>query len=429
MLDRRYVVENAEQMRKNIEIREMNVPFDRFLELEAERKTLLQQLEDVRAQSNQLAKDKSLSVDEKRSKGKAFKEETQALEQKLAPVEAETEEIYLMIPNLTYEGAPAGGEDNSETIAYGATEKKEFDFDAQDHIELMENAGMFNLEAGAKVAGSGWYYLTGPGALLELAMCRFALDHIMKSDFTPVLTPDVARDSLMVGAGFVPRGNESNTYHVEDSDLNLIATSEITLIGMFADEVVDAAQFPIKLAGQSHCFRSERAHGSATRGIYRVHQFTKTEMVVVCLPEQAEAVHMELRRLEQEIFDALEIPYRVLEIAAGDLGAAAYRKFDLEAWMPGRQGGTWGEITSTSNCLDFQARRLKIRYRDADGKLQYASTLNGTALSVCRAMIALVENNQNADGSITIPTALRPYMNGMEKIEPVKGKNAKGQAA
>jgi seryl-tRNA synthetase len=183
---------------------------------------------------------------------------------------------------------------------------------------------------------------------------------------------------------------------------------------MFADEVLSEGQFPVKLAGQSHCFRSERAHGSATRGIYRVHQFSKTEMVVVCLPEQAAALHLELRRLEQEIFDALEIPYRVLEIATGDLGAAAYRKFDLEAWMPGRSDGAgnrgaWGEMTSTSNCLDFQARRLNIRYRDAQGKLQFAHTLNGTAISIPRAMIALVENHQQADGSIRIPTALVPY--------------------
>ncbi|MDD9912861.1 MAG: serine--tRNA ligase [Alphaproteobacteria bacterium] len=426
MLDRRFVVEHADQVRKNIANRQMDVPFDRFLELEEERKVLQQQVEEQRAQMNELTKKSGLSVEERREQGQVLKKSLKDLEERLAPLASEAESIFMRIPNLTDDASPVGEEADSETIGYGAAEKQEFDFTAQDHIQLMENAGMLNLEAAAKVSGSGFYYLVGDGALLELAMMRFALDHVMKSGFTPVLTPDLARDKLMEGTGFVPRGNESNTYHLEDMDLNLIATSEITLIGMFADEILDASNFPLKVVGQSHCFRSERAHGSATRGIYRVHQFSKTEMVVVCLPEQAEEIHMEMRKLEQEIFDALGIPYRVLEIATGDLGAAAYRKFDLEAWMPGRQGGSWGEVTSTSNCTDFQARRLKIRYRDEDGKPKYAATLNGTAISICRAMIALVENHQQADGSIKIPEVLQPYMNGKTEIKPLK---EKGQAA
>ena len=420
MLDRRFIIENLELMRANVAKRQMNVDLDRFVELENRRRDLQKQIEEVRARSNAIAKDRDTSIDDKRAAGTAARVEETEINELLQPIEEEAQAIYLTIPNLTYEGSASGGEEDSVEIDFGTAKKPEFDFEAKDHVALMENLGMVNIAAGAKVSGSGFYFLTGAGALLELALTRYALDIAMQEGFEPVLSPDLARDSLMQGAGFVPRGNESNTYHVEDTDLNLIATSEITLVGMVADEMLDENALPIKLAGISHCFRSERAHGSLTRGIYRVHQFTKTEMVIVCKPEEAEALHLQLRAIEQKVFDGLEIPYRVLEIAAGDLGASAYRKFDLEAWMPGRNGGSWGEITSTSNCLDFQARRLNIRYRDASGKPAFAYTLNGTALSVCRAMIALVETHQQADGSIRIPAALKPYMGGLDFIRPKK---------
>ena len=414
MLDRKFILENLELVRANIAGRGMNVELDEYVKLETARKDLLQNVESIRAESNKLAKNNDLSIDERRQKGAELRGAEAALVADLAALEGQVQDIYLTIPNMTAPESPQGGEDASADIARGVTPIRTFDFTPKDHIDLMESLGMVNLAAGAKVSGSGFYYLTGAGAMLELALTRFALDHVLAAGYTPVLTPDLARDSLMQGAGFVPRGNESNTYHVEGSDLNLIATSEITLVGIHADEVVDVTT-PIKYAGLSHCFRSERAHGSLTRGIYRVHQFTKAEMVVICKPEESAVLHLELRRLEQEIFDALEIPYRVLEIASGDLGAAAYRKFDLEAWMPGRGGtpgtpGSWGEITSTSNCLDFQARRLNIKYRDSAGKLQFAHTLNGTALSVCRALVALVENHQDAQGRVHVPKVLHPYL-------------------
>jgi seryl-tRNA synthetase len=417
MLDRKFILENPDLIRANNAARQVNVDFDQFLKLEAQRRDLLKELESVRAQANAVAKSKDMDLEARKAEGSRLKQLEADISKKMEPVEAAAQDIYVQIPNLTYSGSPVGGEDASATIDNGKAPVKKFDFPVKDHITLMESLGMLNLAAGAKVAGSGFYFFTGEGALLELALSRYALDVAMKKGFNPVITPDLARDALMQGAGFVPRGNESNTYRLEDSDLNLIATSEITLVGIVADEVLEPAKLPMKMAGMSHCFRSERAHGSATRGIYRVHQFTKTEMVVICLPEQAEAAHMELRAIEQEVFDSLEIPYRVLEIATGDLGASAYRKFDLEAWMPGRNGGSWGEITSTSNCTDFQARRLNIKYRDASGKLQFAHTLNGTALSVCRAMIALVENHQQADGSIKIPAVLQPYMGGKTVIK------------
>lgn len=416
MLDPKFIADNADLIGANNTNRQVKVDMAAYFAAETARKAVMQQLEAVRAEANALAKQNDVPVEERRAKGGALKQTEAELQAKLTPLEASVNDILLQIPNLTYSGSPVGGEEASADIARGATPIRTFEFAPRDHITLMETLGMVNLTAGAKVAGGGFYYLMGQGALLEMAMTRFAMDKVMARGYTPVMTPDVVRDSLMVGAGFVPRGNESNTYHLEDYDLNLIATSEITLVGMHADEVVELNK-PIKYAGLSHCFRSERAHGSATRGIYRVHQFTKAEMVVICKPDEAEAIHLELRALEQEIFDALEIPYRVLEIATGDLGAAAYRKFDLEAWMPGRgEGGSWGEITSTSNCTTFQSRRLNIRYRDENGKLQYAATLNGTALSVCRAIIALIENHQQPDGSIAIPVALQPYMGGLKVI-------------
>lgn len=422
MLDKKYILENVDAVKQNIKKRQVTVELDTFIELENKRRELQQQVDAVRAESNSLAKNKDLSIEEKRGKGQALKQHIQALEAEIAPIKAAADDIYMQIPNLTAPESPVGDEDKGETLEMGATALPEFEFEPKDHVALMENLGMLNLEAGAKVSGSGFYYLTNMGALLEMALNRYALDVVMKKGYSPTLTPDIARNSIMVGAGFVPRGNESNTFELEGHDASLIATSEITLIGMFQNETLDTAKLPVKLAGQSHCFRSERAHGALTRGIYRVHQFSKTEMVVVCTAEQAEEIHFEMRAIEQEIFDSLEIPYRVIEIATGDLGAPAYRKFDLEAWMPGRKigdtVGSFGEITSTSNCLEFQARRLNIKHKTGADKAMFASTLNGTAVSTARALIALVENHQNADGSVNIPAVLQPYVNGETVIKP-----------
>jgi seryl-tRNA synthetase len=237
------------------------------------------------------------------------------------------------------------------------------------------------------------------------------------------VTPDVARPEVVRGLGFNPRGEESQIYNIEGHELCLIGTSEITLGGLYAEHIFDEAELPLRLAGISHCFRTEAgAHGRESRGLYRVHQFTKTEMFVFCRPEDSEEQHAELRAIEEKIFDALEVPYRVIDVAAGDLGAPAYRKFDLEAWMPGRgEGGDWGEITSTSNCTDYQARRLRIRFRRDDGKgkkkNELVHTLNGTAISNARAIISLLENHQQADGTVSIPKALQPYM-GRDRIGP-----------
>ena len=276
------------------------------------------------------------------------------------------------------------------------------------------------MEGGAKVAGHGFYYLRNEAVLLEMALVQFALQKLRKEGFTLYTTPDLARDDVLEGIGFIPRGPETQIYSIQNSDLNLVATAEITLGGLYKDEILDLGALPMKLCGLSHCFRTEAgAAGRASRGIYRVHQFTKVEMFGYTAPDTAasDALHAEIVRIEEEIFQSLKIPYRVIDTCTGDLGGPAYRKFDLEAWMPGRgDAGEYGEVTSASNCTDYQSRRLGIRCKSPEKKgTQFVHTLNGTAVACTRALIAILENNQQADGSISIPEVLRPWV-GVDKI-------------
>jgi seryl-tRNA synthetase len=255
--------------------------------------------------------------------------------------------------------------------------------------------------------------------LLELALVQYAFDTLLKHGYTPIITPDMARVEVLEGIGFIPRGPETQIYSIANSDLCLIATAEITLGGMHRDKVMDELELPIKYVGLSHCFRTEAgAPGRDTRGLYRVHQFTKVEMFVFCAPDQSDALHQELLGIEEEVFQGLGLPYHVIDTCTGDLGGPAYRKYDLEAWMPGRgKAGEHGEVTSTSNCTDYQARRLNIRYKSPKHKgTRFVHTLNGTAVAVSRALVALLENGQQADGSVAIPPALRPWMRGKERI-------------
>jgi seryl-tRNA synthetase len=288
----------------------------------------------------------------------------------------------------------------------------------QDHVALAEQHNLIDFEGGARVAGHGFYFLKNEAAQLELALQHYTLDLLIREGFTPVITPDVARGDVLKGVGFIPRGPETQIYSVENHDLNLVATAEITLGGLYAGLVIEAEKLPIKLCGISHCFRTEAgAAGRASRGLYRVHQFTKVEMFAFTLPGQSDDMHNYFRELECEIFEGLGIPYRVLDIATGDLGGPAYRKFDLEAWMPGRgSAGEYGEVTSTSNCTDYQSRRLDIRYKVKGEKgTQLVHTLNGTAVAISRALIAILENYQQADGSILIPEVLRKWI-GKDRI-------------
>jgi seryl-tRNA synthetase len=315
---------------------------------------------------------------------------------------------------MSHPDAPIGVDDKANLeVRRGETPTPDFDFPTRDHVELGEALDMIDFEAGARVAGAGFYFLRNDAVRLELALQQYALQTLSAAGFTPVITPDLAYTEILHGTGYIPRGPETQIYSIENTNLNLVATAEIPLGGMMSGHVLEAEDLPTRICGISHCFRTEAgAAGRASRGLYRVHQFTKVEMFAFTLPEQSDAVLEEFCDLECQIFDGLELPYRVVDTATGDLGGPAYRKYDLEAWMPGRgEGGEFGEVTSTSNCTDYQARRLNIRYRTKGEKgTKLAHTLNGTAVAISRAIIAIMENNQQADGTIRVPKVLQPWM-------------------
>jgi seryl-tRNA synthetase len=423
MLDRKFIVDNADLVRQNCRDRGVAVDLDRFLALESQRKDRQTEVEQLNQRANDVSKSigKAKDADERearKTEGRQLREQTTAAQAALDKLLAEIAVIQSSIPNLTHPDAPVGpGDTANREVARGVTPVREFDFQPLDHVALGERLQLFDLEGGAKVAGHGFYFLKNEAVLLELALQRYVLDILLAEGFTPTVTPDLARNEILEGIGFIPRGPERQIYNVEDTDLSLVATAEITLGGLYSDMILEAESLPIKLCGLSHCFRTEAgAHGRATRGIYRVHQFTKVEMFAFTTAEaeQSDAMLEYLRGIECRIFDGLGIPYRVIDTATGDLGGPAYRKYDLEAWMPGR--GEWGEVTSTSNCTDYQARRLAIRYRAKGAKgTTFAHTLNGTAVAITRALIAIMENYQQADGSITVPEKLRTWV-GKERI-------------
>jgi seryl-tRNA synthetase len=308
--------------------------------------------------------------------------------------------------------------DNKVIRTWG--EPRRFDFPIKDHVTLAESLKLADFEAGASVAGQKFYFLKNEAALMELALVHYAMGKLVERGYTPVVTPDMARAEVLEGIGFMPRGPETQIYSIENTDLCLVATAEITLGGMHRNQVLDELDLPLKYVGLSHCFRTEAgAPGRDTRGLFRVHQFTKVEMFAFCTPDQSDSIHWELLEIEEAIFQGLGLPYHVIDTCTGDLGGPAYRKFDIEAWMPARgQAGEFGEVTSTSNCTDFQARRLNIRYKSHKHKgTRFVHTLNGTAVAVSRALVAILENYQQADGSVVIPEALRNWIpGGKERI-------------
>ncbi|MCA9194560.1 MAG: serine--tRNA ligase [Planctomycetales bacterium] len=419
MLDRKYIVENVELVKQNCLVRGVSAEVDRLVELEAQRRAKLNEAQELNRQANETSKliGKAATAEEReelKNRGRMLREQKDAATLAHDSLEAMVLELQAYIPNMTHPNAPVGKDDSDNThVEFGKTPIPEFDFAPKDHLELGRQHDLIDFESGARVAGAGFYFLRGDAVLLDLALQQFAVQHLAASGFTPITTPDVAQTQILQGIGFMPRGPETQIYSIENTDLNLVATAEITLGGMLADQVLEAEQMPLKFVGISHCFRTEAgAAGRASKGLYRVHQFTKIEMFAFTLPDQSDGVHEELRQLECELFDHLEIPYRVVDTATGDLGGPAYRKYDLEAWMPGRgDAGEWGEVTSTSNCTDYQARRLNIRYRLKGEKgTHFVHTLNGTAIAISRALIAILENHQRADGSINVPKVLRPWV-------------------
>jgi len=424
MLDKKFVLANTDAIKKNCLDRGMTVDIERFVELEQERRELQDAIEELNQQANAISKTIGKAKDdaerqERIAEGKSLRGSVATKKEELTKLTDELDVIHAQIPNMAHADAPIGKDDKANLeIRRGETPIPSFDFTPLDHVALAEKHDLIDFEGGSQVAGHGFYYLKNDLVFLEMALVQYALQFLRDEGFTPLTTPDLARNEILAGIGFNPRGNETNIYSVENSDLSLVATAEITLGGMLAGKTLDKEEMPLRFCGLSHCFRTEAgAHGKATRGIYRVHQFTKLEMFVYSLAEQSDAILEELCTIEQRIFDSLGIPYRVVDTATGDLGAPAYRKYDLEAWMPGRgEGGEFGEVTSTSNCTDYQARRLNIRYRTKGEKgTKFLHTLNGTAVATTRAIIAILENYQQADGSILIPPVLQKWV-GKEKI-------------
>lgn len=426
MLDYRFIKENLDAVKENIKNRNMSADADAVVELYDRRTALVTRRQELQQKRNENAAAMKGKMDaDVRQKlieeGKRIKDEISEVEKDCEKIEASLEEAARKIPNMAHPDAPVGKLDTENLEVKKVGVPRKFDFEARDHVQLMEELDLVDFERGTKVSGQKFYYLKNEAVFLEQALIMYALGILRKHGFTTFITPDLARQEILQGIGFNPRGNESNVYCIEDEGTCLVATAEITLGGYHSGEILNKESLPLMYCGLSHCFRREAgAAGQFSKGLYRVHQFDKVEMFVYCLPEQSDALHEKLRSIEEEIFTGLEIPFRVVDTCTGDLGAPAYRKWDLEAWMPGRNGGEYGEVTSTSNCTDYQARRLGVRFKDSDGKNKFVHMLNGTAIAVGRAMLAIIENFQNADGSITIPKVLVPFC-GFEKISPRKG--------
>ncbi len=430
MLDLKFVKEHLAEVKENIKNRNMVADADLVVKLYDERTALTTKLQALQQKRNENAANMKQKLDpETRARfieeGKKIKEDVAQAEKEQAEVEAKLEEAARQLPNMCHPDTPIGKLDTENLEVKKVGTPRKFTFKPKSHVELGEELDLIDFERGTKVSGPKFYYLKNEAVFLEEALIMYALNILRKHGFTTFITPDVAKEEVLKGIGFNPRGNESNVYALEEEGTCLVATAEITLGGYHSGEILDKSALPLFYCGLSHCFRREAgAAGQFSKGLYRVHQFDKVEMFVYCLPEDSDKLHEKLRLIEEEIFEGLGIPFHVVDTCTGDLGAPAYRKWDLEAWMPSRATeekpeGDYGEVTSTSNCTDFQSRRLNVKYHDDDGKNKYVHMLNGTAIAVGRAMLAIMENYQNEDGSITVPPALVPFC-GFDKIGPKK---------
>ena len=392
---------------------------DRILAADERRRAAVTRADSLRAESNVASKAIQLASAAERptliEKAKSLKDEVKTAETDQSAADEELREALLTLPNLVETGVPAGGEDESvvlETVG----EVPAYDFEVSDHVEIGARLGAIDLERGAKVSGARFYFLTGVGAMLEFALVNLAMERAIAAGFVPVVAPALVRPEAMEGTGFLG-AHAAEVYRVDADDLYLVGTSEVALAAMHSEEILDAAGLPRRYAGFSSCFRREAgSYGQDTRGIVRVHWFDKVEMFSFCPPEDAQAEHRRLLAWEKEFLGLLELPFQVLDIAAGDLGSSAARKFDCEAWFPSQ--GRYRELTSTSNCTTFQSRRLNIRYRTEAGPAHVA-TLNGTLCAIARTIACLLEVHQQADGSVRVPAALVPHLGGREVLEPV----------
>ena len=389
---------------------------DALLEADEKRRSAVQTADELRSEQKAFGKKIGQASPEERPQLLEGSNELKAKVKEAEAAQREAEErvgeLQFKISNVV-EGAPAGGEDDFVELEYHG-EKTEFDFEPKDHLDLGESLGLIDVKRGTKVGGARFYYLTGDGAFLQLGMMMLAAQKAREAGFQLMVPPVLVRPEIMAGTGFLGEHSDE-IYYLERDDQYLVGTSEVALAGYHKDEIIDLADGPLRYAGWSSCFRREAgSYGKDTRGILRVHQFDKLEMFVFCRPEEAEEQHQALLDMERSMLSAIEVPYRVIDIAGGDLGQSAARKFDTEAWIPTQN--TYRELTSTSNCTTFQARRLSTRYRDENGKTQIAATLNGT-LATTRWLVAILENHQRADGSVVVPEALRPFV-GKDVLEP-----------
>ena len=422
MIDIKFLRENPDAVRASQKGRGEDVAIvDKVLASDEAKRAAITEFEQLRAEQNILSKSVGAAKgDEKTAllaNAKELADKVKAADAKRAEIEAQANALAMVISNILDPEAPIGGEEDFVVIEHVGT-PRDFagaGFEPKDHVELGKLLGAIDTERGAKVSGSRSYYLTGVGALLEFALVNYAISSATKAGFIPVIPPVLVKPAAMEGTGFLGQAAE-NVYHLEKDDYYLVGTSEVPLAAFHMDEVLDGAKLPMRYAGYSSCFRREAgSYGKDTRGIIRVHQFDKVEMFSFCKPEEAKEEHKRLLQWEKDFLNAMEIPYRVIDVASGDLGSSANRKFDIEAWIPTQSA--YREVTSTSNCTEFQARRLNIRYKDSDGT-KVVATLNGTLVAIPRMIVAILENHQNADGTVNVPAALQPFL-GMTRFELV----------
>ena len=421
MIDPQLLRENPDAIRRSQESRGSSVQLvDDAIAADAERRSSIQQFEKLRAEQNAFGRTVATAPNDQKKalvlQAQALANQVKEAGQKATDAEAEVTRIVGALGNVVIDGVPAGGEENFVTLRE-VGQKATFDFEPRDHADLGELLGAIDIARGVKVSGSRFYFLRGVGARLEIALMNMALDKALAEDFVPLITPTLVRPEIMAGTGFLGE-HADEVYHLDkEDDLYLTGTSEVALAGYHSDEILDLSNGPLRYAGWSTCYRREAGSaGKDNRGILRVHQFNKLEMFTYVLPEDAEAEHERLVSYQESMLAACELSYRVIDVAAGDLGSSAARKFDIEAWVPTQ--GTYRELTSTSNCTTYQARRLDIRYRTESGKTSPVATLNGT-LATTRWLVAILETHQQADGSVVVPAALRPYLGGLEVFEPV----------
>jgi seryl-tRNA synthetase len=422
MIDIKALRENPELFKASQRARGEDATIvDQLIDSDESRRSAINEFEKLRAEQNQLSKAVGgAKGDEKTSlleKAKSLAAEVKAADAKRAESEVLFQAELKKLSNLVSPAAPIGGEADFKVLEQ-IGKPRDFaveGFQPKDHVELGKILGAIDTDRGAKVSGARFYYLTGVGALLEFALVNYAITSALKNGFTPVIPPVLVKPEAMDGTGFLGQAAE-NVFHLPEDDFYLVGTSEVPLAAFHMDEILDSSKLPLRYAGYSSCFRREAgSYGKDTRGIIRVHQFDKVEMFSFCKSEEAEAEHLRLLQWEKDFLDAMEIPYQVIDVATGDLGSSAIRKFDCEAWIPTQSA--YREVTSTSNCTEFQARRLNIRTKDESGSRPVA-TLNGTLVAIARMIVAILENHQQHDGSVIVPKALRPFL-GMEKFEPI----------